>query len=227
VEDKFCTQGEYGKLTNDQKSKLAWLRSQCDDGDNENSNTTRSVSSMSGDDFKELMDQRISAAMTTPGTSTPDTNNRALVRTDIAPSWQLQPHLLSTTVQELRPPKQKLADSFLSLINLRLSAVSIKENNRTDFDSHADSPLVGESAYIIHYMGDIEDVLPLSDELGKCSNVPVVQAAVAYDCPMTGNTTILIIHNAPYIKTMKINLTPPIMLRMHGWQVDECPKSLL
>jgi len=66
-------------------------------------------------------------------------------------------------------------------LQIRFSAVSLKENNRTDFDSHADSPVVGESAYIIHYMGDTVDVLPLSDELGKCSNVPIVQAAVAYN----------------------------------------------
>ena len=86
MEEKLYTQGECGKLTNDQKIKLAWLRPQRDDGDDENSKTTRSISSISVDDFKELMDQRTSAAMMTPATSTPNTNNRDLVRTGIAPS---------------------------------------------------------------------------------------------------------------------------------------------
>lgn len=180
---------------------------------------------MSVDDFKKLMDQRISAALTTQATTPPVTNNCALVCTGIAPIWHPQPHLFRAISQELRLPKRKLADSFLSLINLRLSAVSLKEYYRTDFDSHADSPVVGESAYIIHYTGDTVDVLPFSDELGQCSNVPIVQVVVAYDWPTTGNTTILIINNALYIKTMKINIIPPIMLRMHGWQVDECLNS--
>ena len=43
---------------------------------------------------------------------------------------------------------------------------------------------------------------------------------------MAGNATILIINNALYTKTTKINRIPPIMLSMHGWQVDECPKFL-
>ena len=56
--------------------------------------------------------------------------------------------------------------------------------------------------------------------------VPVVHAVVAYDCPITDNTTILIINNALYIREMEHNLLPPIMIRLNGLLVDEFPKFL-
>jgi len=85
VEDKLYAHAEYGKLTNVKKSKLAWLWSQRDDGYNNESNTARIISAISVDDFKKLMDQRISGALTTQATTPPVTNNCALVCTGIAP----------------------------------------------------------------------------------------------------------------------------------------------
>ena len=70
------------------------------------------------------------------------------------------------------------------------------------------------------------NVTPFSDDFGMMPEVPVVHAAVAYDCPITGATTILIINNALYIAEMEQNLIPPIMMRLNGVLVDECPKFL-
>ena len=41
---------------------------------------------------------------------------------------------------------------------------------------------------------------PFSDDFGMMPEVPVFHAAVAYDCPIIGNSTILIINNALYIR---------------------------
>ena len=70
------------------------------------------------------------------------------------------------------------------------------------------------------------NVTPFSDDFGMMPEVPVVHAAVAYDCPITGNSTILIINNALYIREMEHNLLPPIMMRLNGLLADECPKFL-
>ena len=70
------------------------------------------------------------------------------------------------------------------------------------------------------------NVTPFSDDFGMMPEVPVVHAAVAYDCHITGSTTILIINNALYIAEMEHNLLPPIMMRLNGIMVDECPKFL-
>ena len=56
--------------------------------------------------------------------------------------------------------------------------------------------------------------------------VPVFHAEVAYYCPITGNSTILIINNAPYIREMEHNLLPPIMMRLNRLMLDESPKLL-
>ena len=70
------------------------------------------------------------------------------------------------------------------------------------------------------------NVIPFSDDFGMMPEVPVVHTAVAHDCPITGETTILIINNALYIPEMEHNLIPPMMMRLNGLLVDECPKFL-
>lgn len=103
---------------------------------------------------------------------------------------------------------------------------SISSQSRTELDSHADSPVVGKNAIILYKTDMTVNVTPFSDDFGMMPEVPVVHAAVAYDCPRTGATTILIINNALYIAEMEHNLIPPIMMRLNGVLVDECPKFL-
>ena len=95
--------------------------------------------------------------------------------------------------------------------------------SRTELDSHADSSVVGKGALIFHHTGETVNVIPFTDGLGTCSDVPIVTAAAAYDSPITGETTILLIHNTLYIANMTQNLIPLIMLRMNGIEVNECP----
>ena len=64
------------------------------------------------------------------------------------------------------------------------------------------------------------NVTPFSDDFVMMPEVPVVHAAVAYDYPVTGNSTILIINNALYIRELEHNLLPPIMMRLNGLLVD-------
>ena len=56
--------------------------------------------------------------------------------------------------------------------------------------------------------------------------VPVFTAAVAYDYEYTVKTYIFVIYNAFYLRNMDTNLVPPIMIRILGLDVDECPKFL-
>ena len=56
--------------------------------------------------------------------------------------------------------------------------------------------------------------------------VPVVTAAVVYDCEYTGKTYILVIYNALYLQNMDTNLVPPIVMRLEGLDVYEFPKFL-
>ena len=122
-----------------------------------------------------------------------------------------------------------ISKNFAHHINtvLNISAsTSSSSQSRTELDSHADSPVVGKNAIILYKTDMTVNVTPFSDDFGMMPEVPVVHAAVAYDCPVTGLTSILIINNALYIAEMEHNLLPPIMMRLNGIMVDECPKFL-
>ena len=55
-------------------------------------------------------------------------------------------------------------------------------------------------------------------------DVPIVDAAVIYDCPLSGLTYVLILMNALYVDTMTNNLIPPFVMREAGITVRDTPK---
>jgi len=102
----------------------------------------------------------------------------------------------------------------------------ISESLKTEMDSHADSPVLGDNVEIIKLMDKEVTVSGFSDKLGNISKIPVVQAVVAYDFVITNKTYLLHINNTLYVKGMKSNLIPPFMMRLNGIEVNECPKFL-
>ena len=104
--------------------------------------------------------------------------------------------------------------------------LDIQDDPRTELDSHADSPVVGRNVHILEDTGKTANVSGFTKDLGKCMSVPIVTAAVAYDNEYTGETSILIIHNALHMTSMEHNLIPPFVIRLAGAQVNEEPKCL-
>ena len=111
------------------------------------------------------------------------------------------------------------------MLNISVSYTSAS-TSRTELDYHVQSPVVGKKAMILYKTEMTVNVTPFSDDFGMMPEVPVFHAAVAYDCPITGNLTIPIINNALYIRDMEHNLLPPIMMRLNGLLVNEFPKFL-
>jgi hypothetical protein len=97
------------------------------------------------------------------------------------------------------------------------------ESSRTEFDSHANMPVVGRHAYIISDTGKIADVSPFTPDY-KSMEIPIVDAAVQYEDPYDGKEYILVIRNALYVPSMKNNLLPPFILRQAGIEVNDVPK---
>ena len=119
-----------------------------------------------------------------------------------------------------------ISDSFINFIEHHHIHQIKTELPRLELDSHADSPVIGRNAHILYETGKHVDVSGFTDTLGYCKTIPIVHAAIAYDCPSTGNTIIFKIYNALYFKNMKNNLIPPFAMRLAGLEVDECPKFL-
>jgi hypothetical protein len=59
------------------------------------------------------------------------------------------------------------------------------ESSRTEFDSHANMPVVGRHAYIISDTGKIADVSPFTPDY-QSMEIPIVDAAVQYEDPYDG-----------------------------------------
>ena len=95
----------------------------------------------------------------------------------------------------------------------------------TELDSHANMVEIGSQGTIIHRTGRYADVNAFSSDVGKMSSVPIVDAAIAYDCPFSGRTILMVASNALYVDSMDHNLVPPFIMRKAGLEVDEQVKT--
>ena len=84
--------------------------------------------------------------------------------------------------------------------------------------------VLGKHAFIFESTGRTCSVRPFSSELGVANNVPIVDGAIAYDCPYTQETSILIVRNALHIPSMEHNLIPPFIMRAGGVIVNDTAK---
>jgi hypothetical protein len=84
--------------------------------------------------------------------------------------------------------------------------------------------VLGKNAFIFERTGRTCNVQPFSSELGTATNVPIVDGAIAYECPYNHQVYILLIRNALYIPSMDTNLIPPFIMRAGGVVVNDTAK---
>ena len=85
--------------------------------------------------------------------------------------------------------------------------------------------VVGKNVFVFDSVQDKTcEVQPFDPTIGTAKRVPIVDAAVAYECPYSHKVTILMIRNALYIPSMSHNLLPPFILREAGIVVNDVPK---
>ena len=60
-----------------------------------------------------------------------------------------------------------------------------------------------------------------SPDVGTISRVPIVDAVLGYDCPISGKMTLLVAKNALFVESMDHNLIPHFIMREAGLEVDE------
>ena len=90
-------------------------------------------------------------------------------------------------------------------------------------DTHADTIAVGKGAYITQDTGHTVTVHPFATGLSTIKQVPIVTAALAYDCPATLQTYILFLHQSLYIERLTSHLICPAQLRANGVTVNDIP----
>ena len=98
--------------------------------------------------------------------------------------------------------------------------------SRTDLDSHANMALVGRHAYILSDTGRNSRRKTRFTPDYESMQVPIVDAAVQYECPYSGDSPCIDHTKTPlHVPSMKHNLVPPFMIREEGIQVNDTPKN--
>ena len=97
------------------------------------------------------------------------------------------------------------------------------ESSRTGLDGHASMQVIVKNVYILSMIGETVDVAPFTPD-HKPMRVQLVDAALKYECPYSGETKILIIRKGLHVPSMSNNLLPPFMLREAGITINEVPK---
>jgi hypothetical protein len=95
-----------------------------------------------------------------------------------------------------------------------------------ELDTHADTTCVGVDCRILSVTDQVCQVLPYHKGYQPFDEVPIVQAATAYDHPETGITYNLIFNQALSIPDLETTLINPNQLRANGLIVDDIPKHL-
>ena len=97
--------------------------------------------------------------------------------------------------------------------------------SKTELDNHANMIVAGSECIIFDDTGKTCTVNSFAKSAGSIEDVKIVDVAVAYDCPFSHKSYILLMRNALYVPELKMNLIPPFIMREGGLEVDECPKS--
>ena len=86
-----------------------------------------------------------------------------------------------------------------------------------ELDSHANTIICGSNCIVMNFTAKEFDVVPYTDTYKTIKAVPIVQAAIAYNNPDTGETTILIINKSICMgETMYHNLVNPNQFYAYG-----------
>ena len=82
--------------------------------------------------------------------------------------------------------------------------------------------VIGNESLVIDWIdGKTCDAMPFDPSIGTAKSIPVVDAAIAYDCRYTHATYVLIARNVLYMDSLRHNLITPFIMRETGLIVNE------
>ncbi len=101
---------------------------------------------------------------------------------------------------------------------------SFESEARVELDSHANMLVFGRHCKVIADSGRKAEVNAFAPDIQPMRQVPIVDAAIAYDCPYSLKTYILVGRNGLYVDSMDNTLVPPFVMREAGIEVNDTPK---
>jgi hypothetical protein len=95
-----------------------------------------------------------------------------------------------------------------------------------ELDSHADTICAGKNCTLMYYTNRACDVMPFSNTYNAKTDVPIVTACTAYQCPQTGQVYIIVLNEALWFGDeggMDHTLLNPNQLRNYQLDVHDNP----
>ena len=103
---------------------------------------------------------------------------------------------------------------------------ALPKHGRIEFDSHADTVVLGSNAVVLHFTGNECEVSPYSDEYEAINNVPVVRGATLWTDQRDNQGYILVFNEALWMgDSLPHSLINPNQLRAYGTIVQDNPFS--
>jgi hypothetical protein len=104
--------------------------------------------------------------------------------------------------------------------------ITVPNKSRTDLDSHADQCAVGRTSLIVHDYDRPTNVTGYNPTGPIAKDLRTVSAALAYDDPVTGETVILLVHQAIHIPDLEHNLLSTMQVHLIDVLVSNTPRFL-
>lgn len=104
--------------------------------------------------------------------------------------------------------------------------VTVPNESRTDLDSHADQCAVRNNCLVVHDYDRPINVTGYDPSGPIAKDLKTVSAALAYDDPLTGETVILMVHQAIHIPDLWHNLLSTMQVRLNDVIINETPRFL-
>ena len=103
--------------------------------------------------------------------------------------------------------------------------IALDESN-TDLDSHADQSVLGDKTLVVNDFDKPVSIVGYDPRGPVTTALRTITGALAYDCPTTGTTVILIVHQAIHNPNLSHNLLSPMQMRLNDVRVNDIPKFL-
>jgi transposase InsO family protein len=118
------------------------------------------------------------------------------------------------------------ADAIRYVKNIHRRIAATSSSIRCELDSHADTCVAGDNTLLISHNDQRVSVNAYSDELKPLKGILVATVATLYQDAATGDSCILIIHQALYFgKRLQSSLLNPNQLRHAGLVVEDVPRQ--
>ena len=86
------------------------------------------------------------------------------------------------------------------------------DDPKSELDSRSNMIVLGKHCFVFECSVKPCTVNHFNNFLGSVKNVPIINAAIAYDCPYSQKSYILICHNYLYLTNTEDNLLTPFSM---------------